>query len=295
MGRNRFLQNLAVFCGYPAKIRGFLQFSGANLRPPNPLGVVAERSRKSAKMCKLRVRFLPFQLSPFWRMPLILRTLHRRRVVARRRWSAPYNMVLTLHRWGSPYASKEDLTLPNAWYGNLTPRHRLGRRRLPPQDHQCKMHTCTPSLGDAPALRPKSDQRIVKNGPENRCRAKIVEKCRNIFDTFWRFLTIFDVICPARKLSKSVEKLFDTFWRFLTFLTWPLSAGPFCNPLKIAAFSNRKTELPPETITHTEITELIPKQFRFGNSSTQITEYNSQNNSVRDLVFLCSHFFPRLS
>ena len=25
----------------------------------------------------------------------------------------------------------------------------------------------------------------------------------------------------------------DTFWRFLTFFTWPLSAGPFCNPLTL--------------------------------------------------------------
>ena len=49
------------------------------------------------------------------------------------------------------------------------------------------------------------------------------------------------------------------------------------------------------TITHKKITELIPKQFRFGNSSTQITEYNSKNNSVRDLVILCSHFLPRPS
>ena len=54
---------------------------------------------------------------------------------------------------------------------------------------------------------------------------------------------------PREKLSKSVEKLFDAFWRFLSFFpcakiveklfrhfltffdAWPLSAGPFCNPL----------------------------------------------------------------
>ena len=46
------------------------------------------------------------------------------------------------------------------------------------------------------------------------------------------------------------------------------------------------------TITHKKITELIPKQFRFGNFSTQITEYYSQRNSVRDSVILCSHFLP---
>ena len=36
-------------------------------------------------------------------------------------------------------------------------------------------------------------------------------------------------------------------------------------------------------LLHTKsITKLIPKQFRFGNSSTQITEHNSQDSSVRD-------------
>ena len=55
------------------------------------------------------------------------------------------------------------------------------------------------------------------------------ENCRKYF---WHFLTIFDVFCPARKLSKSVENIFDTFWRFLTVFDvapfrWPLvrSAG----------------------------------------------------------------------
>ena len=47
-----------------------------------------------------------------------------------------------------------------------------------------------------------------EKGPEKWCRAKAVEKCQK---TVCRFLTIFDVLCPARKLSKSVEQLFDTF------------------------------------------------------------------------------------
>ena len=38
--------------------------------------------------------------------------------------------------------------------------------------------------------------------------------------------------------------------------------------------------------------EVIPKHFRFGNSSTHITEHNFQNNSIRDSVILCSHFLP---
>ena len=66
-------------------------------------------------------------------------------------------------------------------------------------------------------------------------RAKFVEKCRK---TFGQFLTIFDVFCPARNLSKSVEKLFDTFWRFLTFF----DMAPFRRPLLQSA--DERTEQP---------------------------------------------------
>ena len=62
-----------------------------------------------------------------------------------------------------------------------------------------------------------------QKGPEKWCRAKTVEKCRK---TFRRF---FDVVCPARKLSRSVEELFDTFLTiFLTFF-WrgPFPPAPF--------------------------------------------------------------------
>ena len=48
-----------------------------------------------------------------------------------------------------------------------------------------------------------------------------------------------------------------------------------------------------DTIAHKKITELIPKQFRFGNVLTKITEDNSQNNSVSNLVILCSHHTTR--
>ena len=40
-----------------------------------------------------------------------------------------------------------------------------------------------------------------------------------------------------------------------------------------------------------KITELIPKQFRFGNSFTEITENNSKENSVIQY----SHLLPRLN
>ena len=64
-----------------------------------------------------------------------------------------------------------------------------------------------------------------KRGRKNGAARKLSKSVEKLFDAFWRFLTFF---CPARELSKTVEKLFDTFWRFLT---WPVSTGPFCNPL----------------------------------------------------------------
>ena len=45
------------------------------------------------------------------------------------------------------------------------------------------------------------------------------------------------------------------------------------------------------TITHKKITELIPKQIRFGNLFTEITELNSKENSV----IQDSHLLPRLN
>ena len=51
----------------------------------------------------------------------------------------------------------------------------------------------------------------------------------------------------------------------------------------------------PNTTTHKKITELLPKQFRFGNSSTDITKLNAQNNSVRASVIHWSHFLLRPS
>ena len=114
---------------------------------------------------------------------------------------------------------------------NGGPRHKAG-------DRKCFHHLTSkiPTNSVERVLRPVRPEnnllrrsfpeiRAPQKGPEKWCRAKIAEKCRK---TFWHFLTIFDVFCPARKLSKNFLTLFDTFWRFLT---WPLSAGPFCNPL----------------------------------------------------------------
>ena len=67
--------------------------------------------------------------------------------------------------------------------------------------------------------------RAPKKGPENWCRAKNCRKVPKNFLTL--FLTIFDIFCPALKLSKSVEKHFDTFWRFLMFF----DVAPFRRPL----------------------------------------------------------------
>ena len=76
-------------------------------------------------------------------------------------------------------------------------------------------------------------RKASQKGPENWCRAKHVTKCRKSFDK----KAIFDVFCPARKMSKSVENIFDTFWRFLT---WPLSAGLF---FRSADFKESLSEL----------------------------------------------------
>ena len=58
-----------------------------------------------------------------------------------------------------------------------------------------------------------SQVRGPPKGPEKWCRAKIVEKCRKTFDTFWRFLTFSALRENCRKLSKNFLTLFDDFWR----------------------------------------------------------------------------------
>ena len=61
----------------------------------------------------------------------------------------------------------------------------------------------------------------ILKGPENWCRAKIVEKYRKYF---WHFLTIFDVFCPARKNAEKCRKVSKIVlnWRFLT-CSFPLA------------------------------------------------------------------------
>ena len=73
---------------------------------------------------------------------------------------------------------------------------------------------------------------LVRSPPKGAGKKVPRENCRKVSKNFLTFLTIFDIFCLARQLSKSVEKLLDTFWRFLTFFdVRALSAGPFCNPL----------------------------------------------------------------
>ena len=73
-----------------------------------------------------------------------------------------------------------------------------------------------------------------KRGRKKGAARKLSKSVEKLFDTFWRFLTVF---CPARKLLKSVEKRFDTFWRFLTFF----DVAPFRRPLLQSADIFRKT------------------------------------------------------
>ena len=68
-------------------------------------------------------------------------------------------------------------------------------------------------------LHPSGAQSPVK-GPENLCRAKIVEKCRTCVWHFWRFLKFL----PC---TKNVEKCRRWFWHFSTIFDvapfpWPL-------------------------------------------------------------------------
>ena len=70
-------------------------------------------------------------------------------------------------------------------------------------------HRRAPSGNTKHAARSQSPPK----GPEKWCRAKLVEKCRK---TFWHFLTIFAIFCPAGKLSKNFWyflTIFDVFWR----------------------------------------------------------------------------------
>ena len=92
----------------------------------------------------------------------------------------------------------------------------------------------------------------------------------------------------AREKWPKFRRKRDLYEPLLTAMAQVLSSLIYNAPAK-----KKGANLNSNTITHKMITELIPKQFRFGNSSTQITESNSQNNSGRDSVILCSHFLPR--
>ena len=76
-----------------------------------------------------------------------------------------------------------------------------------------------------------------KRGRKKGAARKWSKSFEKLFDTFWRFLTFFALRENCRKVSKNFLTLFDDFWRFLM---WPLSAGPFCNPLIFSGseFSN---------------------------------------------------------
>ena len=65
--------------------------------------------------------------------------------------------------------------------------------------------------------------------PQKGARKKVPrENCRKVSKIFLTFFDVFALRENCRKVSKNILTLFDDFWRFLT---WPLSAGPFCNPL----------------------------------------------------------------
>ena len=57
----------------------------------------------------------------------------------------------------------------------------------------------------------------LQKGPEKRCRAKIVEKCRKnsltLFDDFWRVLPCAKIVEKCRKTFWHFLTIFDVFWR----------------------------------------------------------------------------------
>ena len=73
------------------------------------------------------------------------------------------------------------------------------------------------------------------------------------------------LLCKERSLS------------FLSLIVHPLMAHFFA---LCKTTINKHIPLTTQTTTHKNITKLIPMQFRFGNSSTEITENNTENISV---------------
>ena len=80
-----------------------------------------------------------------------------------------------------------------------------------------------------------TDFELLSETPEGAGKMVPRENCRKVSKNF---LTLFDDVWRFLPCARSAEKCWKTFWHFLTifdvFLTWPLSAGPFCNPLILA-------------------------------------------------------------
>ena len=81
-----------------------------------------------------------------------------------------------------------------------------------------------------------TDSQLSQSPPLKGARKRVPrEECRKDFWHFlWRFLTFFGLGEKCHKVSRMILTLFDDFWRFLT---WPLSAGPFCSPLIFGDFN----------------------------------------------------------
>ena len=96
-----------------------------------------------------------------------------------------------------------------------------GQRIVTLKQLQC-LCLSTPAFCRYP-LHPTVVRAAQKGGRKIGAARKLSEKCRKIF------LTISVMRCPARNVEKR-QKIIDTFEHFLT---WALSAGPFCGPLML--------------------------------------------------------------
>ena len=124
---------------------------------------------------------------------------------------------------------------------------------------QAESRSCGPKVGDTARQTPRIRTESPRKGPWMgfRCfyrnqsppkgAGKLVprENCRKVSKNI---LTLFDDFSRFLPCAKDVEKCRKYFWHFMTlfdtfsrFLTRPLSAGPFCGPLKktpLKAFLN---------------------------------------------------------
>ena len=118
--------------------------------------------------------------------------------------------------------------------------------------------------------------------PENQDNQHMLEQPRRYFPDTWKATKEYLNPCASFPCFFWNSLVFSSCEEFLVFLSvFPFFSRDFrssvgtTNPCFFCGFSclfPKKARKGRTGITHKNITELIPKQFRFGNSSTKITE-----------------------